>query len=143
MDEPAAEETPSIDVAPMMDSTTADIAPMDFDIPALDVPTPVEAKTETTADPMDFDLSGISLELNPDGKETKPDLAFEKPDLTFDLGDESMSSNSAEMATKLDLAIAYQEIGDKEGARELLDEVLKGGTLEQSEKAKSLLVELA
>jgi pilus assembly protein FimV len=47
------------------------------------------------------------------------------------------------MATKLDLAIAYQEIGDKEGARELLDEVLKGGNAEQSEKARSLLHELA
>ena len=31
----------------------------------------------------------------------------------------------------------------KEGARELLDEVMKGGTSEQSEKAKSLLLELA
>jgi pilus assembly protein FimV len=47
------------------------------------------------------------------------------------------------METKLDLAIAYQEIGDKEGARELLDEVLKGGTPQQSERAKSLLLELA
>ena len=32
-----------------------------------------------------------------------------------------------EMETKLDLAIAYQEIGDKEGARELLEEVIRGG----------------
>jgi pilus assembly protein FimV len=46
------------------------------------------------------------------------------------------------MATKLDLASAYQEIGDREGARELLEEVIKGGDSEQSEKAKVLLAKL-
>lgn len=50
---------------------------------------------------------------------------------------------NAEMATKLDLAVAYHEIGDKEGARELLDEVLKGGSSEQVEKAKEMLAQLA
>lgn len=49
---------------------------------------------------------------------------------------------NAEMATKLDLAVAYQEIGDKEGARELLDEVLKGGSSEQVEKAREMLAQL-
>jgi pilus assembly protein FimV len=58
-------------------------------------------------------------------------------------GSDDNSAIDAEMATKLDLAVAYQEIGDKEGARELLDEVLKGGTPEQSERAKFLLMELA
>jgi pilus assembly protein FimV len=46
------------------------------------------------------------------------------------------------MATKLDLAVAYKEIGDKEGARELLEEVLKGGSAEQVDAAKSLLAKL-
>ena len=46
------------------------------------------------------------------------------------------------MATKLDLAVAYHEIGDKEGARELLDEVVKGGTNDQIEKAKVMLAQL-
>jgi pilus assembly protein FimV len=43
-----------------------------------------------------------------------------------------------EMETKLDLAIAYQEIGDKEGARELLDEVIRGGNSEQAARASSM-----
>lgn len=47
-----------------------------------------------------------------------------------------------EMSTKLDLAVAYQEIGDKEGARELLEEVLLDGSAAQIEKAKTLLAEL-
>jgi pilus assembly protein FimV len=48
-----------------------------------------------------------------------------------------------EMETKLDLAIAYQEIGDKEGARELLDEVIKGGNHEQVGKANDMRSKLA
>jgi pilus assembly protein FimV len=43
------------------------------------------------------------------------------------------------METKLELALAYQEIGEKDGARELLYEVIKDGTPEQSGKAKSIL----
>ena len=60
----------------------------------------------------------------------------------LDTGVDHEYSNNAEMATKLDLAVAYQEIGDKEGARELLDEVIKGGIAEYSEKAKGLLAKL-
>jgi pilus assembly protein FimV len=59
------------------------------------------------------------------------------------LSDDEQYSGSAEMATKLDLAIAYQEIGDKEGARELLEEVVKGGNSEQIDKARNLLAKLA
>jgi pilus assembly protein FimV len=44
-----------------------------------------------------------------------------------------------EMATKLDLASAYEEIGDKEGARELLQEVIKGGDNGQQQKARAML----
>ncbi|MDR3300688.1 MAG: hypothetical protein LBU43_12025 [Candidatus Accumulibacter sp.] len=44
-----------------------------------------------------------------------------------------------EVATKLDLAKAYEEMGDIEGARELLQEVLKDGNASQRETAQSLL----
>jgi pilus assembly protein FimV len=152
--------------------------PADTGIPDLgDLSLPAEEpKAEVSAaDPLDFDLSDISLELNPqdaapaesapdepvepvaefeslestpEPAPVEPSLASELPDLDFDSMNTQMltddpDANSAEMATKLDLAIAYQEIGDKEGARELLDEVLKGGTPEQSERAKALLLELA
>ena len=48
-----------------------------------------------------------------------------------------------EMATKLDLAIAYRDIGDKDGARELLEEVLKDGDAAQVGKARELMSALA
>ncbi|MBC7490701.1 MAG: hypothetical protein H7240_12780 [Glaciimonas sp.] len=47
-----------------------------------------------------------------------------------------------EMATKIDLAVAYQEIDDNEGARELLKEVLQEENTGQVEKAKILLKNL-
>ncbi|MCD6026716.1 MAG: LysM peptidoglycan-binding protein [Solimicrobium sp.] len=47
-----------------------------------------------------------------------------------------------ELTTKLDLASAYQEIGDKDGARQLLDDVLKVGNQEQTARAKAMLLEL-
>ena len=51
-------------------------------------------------------------------------------------------SSSEEVATKIDLAKAYQEMGDLEGARELLQEVLKDGDAAQREAAQAILGEL-
>jgi pilus assembly protein FimV len=97
------------------------------------------ASKPDSASSLDFDLSGITLELHPE--EGKSGLVQEAY-AVHDTGSPEDYSNSAEMATKLDLAVAYQEIGDKEGARELLDEVVKGGSPEQSEKARALLAKL-
>lgn len=127
--------------------TAAEMSSLDIDIPDLpeEASAPVlsedvKPKAESNADPLDFDLSDISLELNSSASTNAlPDLAPDQPGHTV----MELSSSEAEMATKLDLAIAYQEIGDREGARELLDEVLKGGSPEQSEKARALLLELA
>ncbi len=121
---------------------------------------PFSAAAPQVSAPESFDLEFPSNSADrpaetPVAAPQKPDLS----DITLDLGapasgqqdalpplegldDESFSSN-AEMATKLDLAIAYQEIGDKEGARELLEEVVKGGNSEQSAKAGELLSKLS
>jgi FimV-like protein len=53
--------------------------------------------------------------------------------------DDETSSFAKEINTKLDLAEAYQEIGDKDGARELLDEVIKFGNRRQVGKATEML----
>lgn len=63
------------------------------------------------------------------------------------LGEEPLSiepeiSSKEEVATKLDLAAAYHEMGDFEGARELLQEVLKDGDPAQREKASALIGKL-
>jgi pilus assembly protein FimV len=46
------------------------------------------------------------------------------------------------VGTKLELAKAYLEIGDKDGAREILNEVAKEGSSAQREEAKKLISSL-
>ncbi len=52
------------------------------------------------------------------------------------------ASSNEEVATKLDLANAYEEMGDLEGVRELLQEVLKEGNAAQREKAQAVLARI-
>jgi len=81
--------------------------------------------------------------------------ADEFDDLAFIPGDEAISaldddddddfsflSDSDEAATKLDLARAYIDMGDDEGAREILAEVLEEGTEAQRQDARALLERL-
>ncbi len=121
-----------IDFAP---SALAPEAPSLPEIPGLSEPAPAAPAA------MDFDLSAISLDLNP--SEAKPVSNGAIPPAAAPAPAPDPVSNVAEMATKLDLALAYQEIGDKDGARELLDEVVKGGNNEQTEKAKAMLQKMA
>jgi pilus assembly protein FimV len=120
---------------------------------------PTLTPTERTATMPTFDMSGIDLELPQATSATAPaphaaddfgiDFPFDDPataaaDSAADTsGNSIMSSALMEMETKLDLALAYQEIGDKEGARELLDEVIKGGNSEQVTKANAMRAQLA
>lgn len=52
-------------------------------------------------------------------------------------------SDSDEVTTKLDLARAYIEMADAEGARDILDEVLKEGTMAQQKEARKMLATLS
>jgi pilus assembly protein FimV len=60
--------------------------------------------------------------------------------------DEEITLNgpeSADVDTKLDLVTAYVDMGDAEGARDLLEEVLREGGPKQREQAKKLLDSLS
>lgn len=52
-------------------------------------------------------------------------------------------SESDEVDTKLNLAKAYIELGDSEGARTILDEVTREGTDDQQQEARQLLSQLS
>ncbi len=133
-----------------------DFGDMSFDLPAAAAPaasTPVasadaddffampdipDARSTPAPAAAQFDMSSIDLDLpvTPAASDV-PEFAMES------VGEGEMSAQHMEMETKLDLAIAYQEIGDKEGARELLDEVIKGGSNEQVGKANDMRAKLA
>jgi pilus assembly protein FimV len=61
-----------------------------------------------------------------------------KPEFGLDAEAATMS----EVGTKLDLARAYIDMGDPEGARSILDEVLKEGSPNQRKEADRLLAGL-
>jgi len=56
-----------------------------------------------------------------------------------DVEEVEMLSDADETATKLELAYAYQKMGDVEGATEILQEVIKEGSADQVEEASKLL----
>jgi pilus assembly protein FimV len=52
---------------------------------------------------------------------------------------DSSEPDNPEVATKLELAQAYEEMGDLDGARELLNEVLSEGSKAQQAQAQAKL----
>lgn len=77
---------------------------------------------QATVPLIDFDLSGSDVELG--GRRTETQAG---------------SPLAAQMATKLDLARGYIDLGVKDGARELIEEVMRDGTREQRQSAVELM----
>jgi pilus assembly protein FimV len=102
---------------------------LDFDMsgPSSDSTGSAEPSMGTPPAAPEIDLSGISLDLG----ETAPKISPSgKDDHWYDV------------QTKFDLAKAYQEMGDKDGAREILREVLQEGDAEQKAAAEAVLSSL-
>ncbi|HKO87564.1 MAG TPA: FimV/HubP family polar landmark protein [Burkholderiales bacterium] len=79
----------------------------------------------------------IDLDFKVD--EAREVAAVDLSGLNLDLNEGDSDSHWQEVATKLDLAKAYEEMGDKDGARELLNEVLKEGDNAQQDQARTML----
>ena len=82
------------------------------------------------SDDHEFDLGEISLD----------DSLFEidDEDEAQETGEEPISDRD-EASTKLDLAVAYEAMGDLDGAKEILNEVVAEGNAEQIAEANKLL----
>jgi len=81
-----------------------------------------------------------------------PEIKLDHIDLSFDEAPKAEAPKRDEgpkddrwydVQTKFDLAKAYQEMGDKDGAREILEEVIKEGDPGQQAEAKEMLAALA
>ena len=129
------------------ESNIADFEPSDisFDLPEVDEP--AVSAADTTQQPAEFeantfDLSSISLDL----AETEHELSAVSsvPSSTDAIVESSdITSESPDVNIKLDLVAAYIDMDDKEGARELLEEVLKEGGTQQKLRAQQLIEGLA
>ncbi|MDA1370102.1 MAG: hypothetical protein O2971_04985 [Proteobacteria bacterium] len=113
-------------------------------------------KTKEVEQEDEIDLgAGVDIEAEEPVEEPVDDEVEDLDDLEF-LSDEDeveiesvgeveevlMLSDDEETATKLELAYAYQKMGDSEGAKEILEEVIKEGSDVQVKEARDLLASL-
>lgn len=145
--EPAAEIKPA--------SPSINFDDLVFDIPAAEEPKPVQEKPKAAADEaMEFtlDFPSSSAEYSSAKPEQASKLDIDFGDININLdgdtppvheGGEGKDEQWHEVATKLDLAKAYQEMGDVDGAREILEEVIRDGDESQRESADKLLQQIS
>jgi pilus assembly protein FimV len=147
-----------------MDASETPTGSWQFDGSATDAPLSVEgaehdigatASLKALSSDLDFNLgagatqaakavanSGVDLDV---GSATIPDAAFAQ---TQKLGTEDLALpdlepvTMSEVGTKLDLARAYMDMGDPEGARNILEEVVTEGSLAQKQEAQRLIESL-
>jgi pilus assembly protein FimV len=133
-DSPLAEpELAASTAEPKPEQTEADEAPLTLSLDLNDLGAEAGAPISSPA-PLAAQPEVAALDSASDARTIiDPDADFDDTGTVADI------SAYQEMATKLDLAAAYVEIGDKEGARELLEEVLSGGSADQQARAREML----
>lgn len=116
-----------------------------------------EAENLEGVEGLDEELSGLDVDGPEAGEDAEPPLASDAVDKSArrsvvdeidesELGDDDdfdFLAGTDEAATKLDLARAYIEMGDVDGARDILEEVALEGNDEQKTEAQDLLKNLS
>lgn len=136
----------------------------DLDLPVAEAPAVPEVALDDLELPADFDLSLADEMDAPDAPDAfaaeLDDVNAELDRLSQSLGEPSFTAQDAmasaaeepefdflsgtdEVATKLDLAQAYIDMGDADGARDILNEVVTEGDAGQKSEAKEMLSRLA
>jgi pilus assembly protein FimV len=98
----------------------------------------VSAAAGNTSETAVFELPDVTSEL-PTIQAARLDVQGGLP-ADYSLGEEA--ATMSEVGTKLDLARAYIDMGDPEGARAILDEVLHEGNAAQKQEAQRLMASL-
>ena len=121
-----------------------DISGLDTDLTTSDFATDTD---------FNFDVETISPEAAGSLDDVAPTLnSFDLNTIDLALNDDTSSAQVAsinagaeliEVETKLDLVAAYIEMDDKEGAKELLEEVMKEGGAGQRKRAEALLAQIS
>ena len=135
-----ADETPELELdmgsASEADTVQIDSADMDFeltmedDTPELSLEDDLSLNLDETVEiPKSVDLSGDDDDDDDDEHTVFVPRAAQPEEQTAE----------DEIATKLDLAKAYVELGDKDSAKTILDEVMADGNDEQRKQAEDLL----
>ncbi len=107
--------------------------------------TPPEETAEAAAPELDIDMDSVE----PDAIEQENTLDFDIDSLDLDNEEADTESGDGELtdldevSTKLDLARAYIDMGDPDGARSILDEVIEEGSDDQKDEARGIMEQIA
>ncbi len=163
IDDSEAEEADDgldLDSPPPMD---IDMASLDQEIDAMtadmsELSTDTSDEEADVEDNVDFEaeefeptesLDTLDLDDEPEPKVEEPteasglDINDASEDTTISQDDDlDFLEESDEVSTKLDLAKAYMDMGDREGAEDILNEVMEEGSEQQKSDAKALMEQL-
>ncbi|WP_330926282.1 FimV/HubP family polar landmark protein [Candidatus Sororendozoicomonas aggregata] len=168
LEDPAVEEAVSEEAQTDDDDNglAFDTSDLDFSVPEPEPESePDAATTDDGAPGLDFDVSDLGLEDKPNTPE-EPVSVTPDEGLTLDIGDSAevadavpdgvdetvdeafdedmnfLSDDDDEIGIKLDLARAYMDMGDNDGASDILDEVVEQGNEQQQAEARELMEQL-
>ena len=137
------------DLAPVEPPVVADVPQDDLELPAdFDLSLADEMDSNPSAEPDAFatELDDVNAELDRLSQSiAEPTFTEADAAIGDDLGEDDFDflAGTDEAATKLDLAQAYIDMGDNDGARDILNEVLTEGDEKQRGEAKEMLSNLA
>jgi pilus assembly protein FimV len=134
-------DLPSAEPAPGTGSAAKSVDPVasnPLGLPELEL---TSSPVLSGAAPMEFDLSGISLDLDDGSVSSTSEPSAESPSMAD--GDDADDETGDPLARKLELAEEFRQIGDIEGARDLLQEVVSDASGTLKARAEALLKELA
>ena len=97
---------------------------------------------EESAEQIEPDQDEASLSLDPDAEAAFSDEGGSHLESALNDDDLDFLSEGDEAATKLDLAKAYMDMGDEDGAKDILQEVIEQGTDEQKAEAQGLIQQM-
>lgn len=125
------------------DESATDVDEVDLDFGLDDIETSVEAAMDEEEISLDLtDVESLDIDMDLDDAATPeavPLSSMSDDEAEFDL---SNLDDVDEISTKLDLARAYLDMGDHDGTRGILEEVLADGNDEQKQEANDLMEKL-
>lgn len=136
------------DLPPVEAPVVADVPQDDLELPAdFDLSLADEMDSNPAAEPDAFaaELDDVNAELDRLSQSiAEPTFTEADAAIGGDLGEDDFDflAGTDEAATKLDLAQAYIDMGDSDGARDILNEVLTEGDEKQRGEAKDMLSSL-
>ena len=126
---------------PILDDLIFDVTSSPLEKAAAESPVK-EASDEGNEFMLDFPLEEDQVKTPPAIDLSDINLDMNEPVEAAETAEGEHNEHWHEVATKLDLAKAYQEMGDEVGAREILDEVMQEGDTAQQQEARLLISQL-